>query len=217
MTLTPTDKTTPAIDEVIFFTERGFQGTAYLTTFGARVDIWKHHNRLNDKLVSAKLGESCKLAAYRHAGFGAPIKDFTADTPDIDIGGMSSFIITAKTGEYPVLFTFKDAIDGNRRMTLQSSEFPEGGSVIQPNPDPEPGVDPNSPRVFAILRDTNNVDRPATVAIHVRRGSGEYEDMGAMLLVYWGDGSIRIKEMPEYGHPSLHHRLEGSIIHFEWR
>lgn len=217
MTLTQTDKRTPGHDEVIFFTEPEYNGTGYLSTLGARVDIYKEYRPLNDKLVSAKLGDSCKVAAYWQAGFGAPVQEFTADTPNININGMSAFIITGKTGEHPVLFTFTDQLGGQRKMILRSSEFPEGGSVTQPNPDPEPGADPNTPRVFSILKDANNIDRPATVAIYVQKSDGGFEDVGAAMYVYWSGEGVQIKEVPEYGHPNLGHRLDGSTIHFEWR
>ncbi|EYF02218.1 hypothetical protein [Chondromyces apiculatus] len=103
-------------------------------------------------------------------------------------------------------------------MTLKSSEFPEAGEngVVQPNPEPLPGVDPATPRVFTVLRDRNDEAHPQAVAIDVRRPSGEYEDMGAAMHIYWEAGSARIKDV--LGWPTnLHHEQDGSTIHFAWR
>ncbi|EYF02217.1 beta/gamma crystallin domain-containing protein [Chondromyces apiculatus] len=80
MSLTATDKREPAFDEVIFFTARDFGGQGYLAKIGSRVDVWREHNALSDRLLSVKIGASCTVTAYWAAGFGTPSKQFTADT-----------------------------------------------------------------------------------------------------------------------------------------
>jgi Beta/Gamma crystallin len=219
MPLTETTKTSPGTDEVIFFINENYSGKAYLSKLGDRVNIWKEYLSLNDKLNSVKVGSSCSLTVYQDDGFGGASQVLVTDTPKINVSGMSSFIVLDKhEGEHAVSFTFKDTTSEGRRMTLKSTNFPEGGEngVTQPNPTPTPGVDPNVPRVFAILKDSNGENTPIVIAIYVRKESGEYEDMGAAMYIYWQAGKAHIKELPDYGHPKLHHTQEGPIIHFSW-
>ncbi len=219
MPLTETTKTSPGPDEVIFFINENYGGKAYLSKLGDRVDIWKEYLSLNDKLNSVKVGSLCELTLFQHGGFGGISHILIADAPKINVSGLSAFIVLdRKAKEHAVSFTFKDNLNEGRRMTLKSSSFPEGGEngVIQPNPTPEPGVDPNDPRVFAILKDSNDENTPITIAIYVRKENGEYEDMGAAMYIYWQAGKVQVKELPDYGHPKLNHTQEGPILHFTW-
>ncbi len=220
MPLTETTKTTPAPDEVIFFISENYAGKAYLSKLGDRINIYKDYNSLNDRLNSVKVGSSCELTVFQDDGFGGASQILISDTPKINVSGMSAFIVLDRgEREHAVSFTFTDASNEGRRMTLKSTSFPEGGEngVIQPNPTPAPGVDPNAPRVFAILKDSNGENTPIVVAIYVRKENGEYEDMGAAMYIYWQGGRVHIKELPDYGHPKLHHTQDGPIIHFTWR
>lgn len=223
MSLTETTKTTPAQDEVIFFINKSYTGTAYLSTLGNRVDIGKDYNSLNDKLYSVKVGNACTLVLYQHIYFGGHTEKLVSNKAEINMGGpgsgLSGFIVlNREKKEHAILFTFKDNISGNRSMTLKSSSFPEGGEngVIQPNPTPEPGIDPNSPRVFTILKESNTETLPITVGIYVRKNDGSYEDIGAMIAIYWGNNKVNVKKFPDFNYGELNYNLEGETIHFAW-
>ncbi|MFC5475982.1 beta/gamma crystallin domain-containing protein [Paraherbaspirillum soli] len=214
MSLTETTQTNPEPTQVIFYEGRDFQGKAYLSTLGSKVDIYREYRPLNDKLNSVKVGRSCKVLAYYAAGFGKPEKEFIVDTPDIDIRGMSSFIVLSKDGEHAILFTFSDSTGEGRTMTLQSAGF---GSVTQPNPQPEEGIDPNNPRVFATLKVTDIESTPVVTAIFVRKTSGEYEDPNGALHFYWKDGKPHAKNIPDYGSANLTYTQDGNVFKFVWR
>lgn len=223
MSLTETTKTTPAQDEVIFFINKNYTGTAYLSKLGSRVDIWKNYLSLNDKFYSVKVGGACTLVLYQHGNFGGITETLMADKAEINMGGpgsgLSGFIVlNRQQKEHAILFTFKDNISGNRSMTLRSSSFPEGGEngVIQPNPTPEPGTDPNAPRVFAILKESNTETLPITVAIYVRKSDGSYEDIGATIYIYWENNKVNVKKFPDFNYGELNYTLEEETIHFTW-
>jgi hypothetical protein len=213
MSLVKTDLTAPGPEQVLFFTERNFQGQAYLSQLGAEVDIYRKYHSLNDKLLSAKVGSACKVEAFYAAGFGRPSKFLVDDVPNIDVGGMSAFIALNREGHHAILFTFKDATGGARRMTLQSAGF---GSVIQPNPEPEEGVDPNIPRAFATLKLTDIETKPIVTAIFVRKANGEYESPNGSLHFYWKDGKPHAKNIPEYDSARLTHTQQDNVFHFVW-
>lgn len=223
MSLTETTKTTPSQDEVIFFTNKSYTGTAYLSKLGNRVDIGKDYSSLNDKLYSVKVGNACTLVLYQHISFGGYTERLVSDKAEINMGGpgsgLSGFIVLdRKEKEHAILFTFKDNVSENHSMTLKSSSFPEGGEngVIQPNPTPEPGVDPNAPRVFAILKESNTETLPITIGIYVRKSDGSYEDIGAIIYIYWENNKVNVKKFPDFDYGKLSYTLEEETIHFTW-
>ncbi|CUI06992.1 hypothetical protein LXA47_24050 [Massilia sp. P8910] len=214
MSLTETTLTSPGPDQVIFYEGRNFDGKAYLSTLGAQVNIYSSHHALNDRLNSVKIGSSCKVVAFRHANFGSPSKELDTDTGNIDIGGMSAFIVLNKAGHHALLFEFSDSTGHGRSMTLQSAGF---GSVIQPNPEPQDGVDPNTPRAFATLKETDIDTKPIVTAIFVRKSNGEYESPNGSLQFYWKDGKPHAKNIPEYESASLSYTQEGNVFSFTWK
>ncbi len=214
MSLTETTLTTPGHDQVIFFEGRNFDGKAYLSELGAEVDIYKSYRPLNDKLHSVKVGSACKVVVFHAASFGSPSKELSADTADIDIGGLSAFIVLNKAGHHALSFAFEDGTGQGRSMTLQSAGF---GSVIQPNPEPEDGVDPNTPRAFATLKETDIETKPVVTAIFVRKPNGEYESPNGSLLFYWSDGKPHAKNIPEYESANLTYTIDGNLFSFTWK
>ncbi|QYG08877.1 beta/gamma crystallin domain-containing protein [Janthinobacterium sp. PAMC25594] len=214
MSLTETTLTTPDQNQVIFYEGQNFQGKAYLSTLGAEVDIYKSYRHLNDRLNSVKVGAACKILAFRHAGFGAPTNELNTDTGNINVGGMSAFVVLNKVGHHALLFTFDDSTDLRRSMTLQSAGF---GSVTQPNPEPEQGIDPNIPRAFVTLKETDIETKPVVTAIFVRKSNGEYESPNGSLHFYWKDGKPHAKNIPEYESASLSYTQEGNLFKFTWK
>jgi hypothetical protein len=214
MSLAETTLTTPGPDQVIFYEGRNFEGKAYLSTLGAEVDIYRSYRPLNDKLHSVKVGSTCKVVVFHAASFGSPSKELSADTANIDISGLSAFIVLNKVGHHALLFAFEDSTGQGRSMTLQSAGF---GSVIQPNPEPEDGIDPNVPRAFATLKETDIVTKPVVTAIFVRKSNGEYESPNGSLQFYWADGKPHAKNIPEYESASLSYTQEGNTFKFTWK
>jgi len=214
MSLVETALTTPGPDQVIFYEGLNFQGKAYLSTLGSNVDIYKDYRPLNDKLNSVKVGSACKVIAFYAANFGLPSKDLVVDTPNIDVRGMSAFIVLNKAGHHALLFAFSDSTGQGRRMTLQSAGF---GSVTQPNPEPEEGTDPNIPRAFATLKETDIETTPVVTAIFVRKASGEYESPNGAIHFYWKDGKAHAKNIPDYESASLTYTQEENVFRFVWK
>ncbi|MET3133242.1 hypothetical protein AAKU55_003532 [Oxalobacteraceae bacterium GrIS 1.11] len=214
MSLTETTLTTPGHDQVIFYEGRDFQGKAYLSTLGAKVDIYKDYRSLNDRLNSVKVGSSCKVTVFRTDNFGGPSKELSVDTPNINIDGMSAFIVLEKVGQHALLFAFDDSTGQNRSMTLQSAGF---GSVTQPNPQPEQGTDPHNPRAFVTLKETDIETKPVVTAIFVRKTNGEYESPNGSIHFYWKDGKAHAKNIPEYESASLTYNQEGNVFYFSWK
>ncbi|NHZ88341.1 hypothetical protein F2P45_04765 [Massilia sp. CCM 8733] len=214
MSLTETTLTSPGPDQVIFYEGRNFDGKAYLSTLGAQVDIYRSYRPLNDKLNSVKVGSACKVVAFYRANFGSPSKELTADTGNIDIDGMSAFIVLNKVGQHALLFEFRDGTGQGRSMTLQSAGF---GSVIQPNPEPEEGADPNIPRAFATMKESDIDTKPIVTAIFVRKPNGEYESPNGSLHFYWKDGAPHARNIPEYESASLSYTQNGNVFSFTWK
>ncbi|WEF35268.1 beta/gamma crystallin domain-containing protein [Pseudoduganella chitinolytica] len=213
MSLMETTLASPGHDQVIFYEGRDFGGKAYLTTLGAEVDIYKSYRSLNDKLHSVKVGAACKVIAFKHSSFGSPTKEMGADCGSIDIGGMSGFIVLNKEKHHALLFTFTDSTGEGRSMTLQSAGF---GAVIQPNPEPEDGIDPNVARAFVTLKETDVETMPVVTAIFVRKSSGEYESPNGSLQFYWQDGNPHARNIPEYDSARLSYKQTGNLFHFTW-
>ena len=214
MSLTETTLATPGPDQVIFYEGRDFEGKAYLSTLGANVDIYRSYHSLNDRLHSVKVGSACKVVAYHAAGFGGRSIDLSTDTANIDIDGMSAFIVLNKVGHHALSFSFSDSTGQGRSMTLQSAGF---GSVIQPNPEPQDDVDPNTPRAFATMKETDIETKPIVTAIFVRKSNSEYESPNGAIQFYWKDGRPHAKNIPEYESARMEYTQEGNTFNFTWR
>lgn len=207
MPLEQTTKTSPESDEVIFFTDTNYNGDAYSSRIGDVISLYREDNPLTNKLHSVKVGSSCKLYAYEGGDFGNVSYIFESDAPTLGMEkGMSSFILLNRD-EYTVLFTFSDQTEENHSMTLNSSTFDyvEKGDdgVTLPNPLKDPNSCPNGDRVFAVLKESNTKNNLIESAIYVRKENGEYEDIGALIYVYWDSGRIRVSEPDQYTYPNL--------------
>ena len=214
MSLIETTLTTPGPDQVIFYEGLNFQGKAYLSTLGSNVDIYKDYRPLNDKLNSVKVGAACKVIAFYAANFGLPSKELNADTANINVDGMSAFIVLNRAGTHALLFSFADSTGQARRMSLQSAGL---GLVTQPNPEPEPGTDPNIPRAFATLKESDGENTPLVTAIFIRKTNSEYESPLGSIQFYWKDGKPHAKNIPEYETASLTYTQADNVFKFTWK
>lgn len=224
-----TTKTTPDPDEIILFTGKNYTGETYSSVIGDNISV---PLSLNDKFYSVKVGSAAKVVLIRDYNFSGPTLETDVDDPSISLGGpgsgLSCFIVLQKVGKYIARFSFVDQVSHNRSLKLISSNFNPTGE--EPNPgviilnlDPGPEEDPNAPRVFSLLDESNTINLPVTVGLYVRKTDGIYEDIGALILVYLADSQesanskiINAKALPGYNYGNLTFNSQGDLINFIW-
>ncbi|EDP45700.1 beta/gamma crystallin domain-containing protein [Rickettsiella grylli] len=228
MAFKPTTKITPDVNEIILFTEKNYTGNAYSAIIGDNIDLYKNFNPLNDQLYSVKVGSAAQVTLIRDDGFSGPTQETNKDVSSIALGGpgsgLSSFIVLQKEGKYVVRANFLDKTKEDRSIILKTSNFnPTGDGVTIPNPNPASGENPNLPRVFTILDESNTENLPATVGLYVRRNDGVYEDIGALISVYLADSKrnsnvkiVKIKKYADYNYGDLTFPSSGRLVNFIW-
>ncbi len=90
-------KNSAPLDKVIFYTGKKFYGESYIYKIGDHIVFQNEKDSLNDKFESVRIASNCKLTVFRHSpesytGIN-PSKVLLEDTADIDIGGLSQFIV----------------------------------------------------------------------------------------------------------------------------
>lgn len=205
----PEAKAAPTTNEVEFFKSEGYQGSSYTYANGSDVDLYNDGSGLNDQLHSVKVGNDVKVIGFRDDHFHGYTKEYTADTPDLEMGGLSSFLVRDKY-DFTIKFTFDDNTnDGvsSRCLTLEEYLFDK---VTDCSND---AID--YPLVIGVI-EPDQVEETLAAVYLQNMDTGGYEGNGSIFF-YWDktEGVVKIDESTSQIPPQVTYtREDSSTFHF---